>query len=138
MVMVVTIGEPEIVVCNCATGRDIEIGAGAMEDGGTAMVIVIVAPCGATVAVGTGTAMLTTGDWLADPPLPSHWDTLGTMASTAAAFRLILEIDFKGIETGTHRKVTLFYTSTAHFALAKNCWWSRGPPILSSNLAILV
>lgn len=72
MVMVVTRGEPEIVVCNCATGSDIEIGAGAIEEGGTAMVIVMVAPCGATVAVGTGTAMLTTGGWLEDPILPSH------------------------------------------------------------------
>lgn len=67
MVIVVTIGDPEIVVCNCATGSDMDIGAAAIDEGGTAMVMVIVAPWGAaTVAAGTGTAMLTTGGGL-DP-----------------------------------------------------------------------
>jgi hypothetical protein len=40
----VTRGEPVIVVTSWATGRDIDIGC-AMEDGGTAIVMVIVAPC---------------------------------------------------------------------------------------------
>ena len=51
MEMEVTSGEPVMVVTSCATGNDMDIGCG-IEDGGTAIVIVMVAPCCATVAAG--------------------------------------------------------------------------------------